>query len=102
MEGGESVGFTSLEGVCTSAMTMDDAPHICQADAGALEFMGVMQTLKDAKQLVHVAHIKANAIVTHKDNIFFCAAVGADVDARRITGSGIFYGVGNEILQDLM
>jgi hypothetical protein len=45
------------------AMPMHDALDCCQSYPGALEFFGQMQTLKNAEQLVRMAHVETRAIV---------------------------------------
>jgi hypothetical protein len=46
-----------------TAMTVNDALHCCQTDAGPLElFLGV-QALKDAKELPGVLHLEAYPVI---------------------------------------
>src|SRR6185369_1890426 len=49
-----------------STMTLDDALYRGKADAVALEFILVMQSLEDPEQLCGLSHIKSNAVVANK------------------------------------
>jgi len=44
-------------------MAMYDALHGCQSDARALKLVGPVQALKNSEQLVHILHIKPDAVV---------------------------------------
>src|SRR6185503_12821207 len=46
-----------------AAVTFDDAPDDRKPDACTLELVGGVQALEHAKQLVHVLHVEADAIV---------------------------------------
>src|SRR5438876_3199187 len=46
-----------------AAMTMNDALDDCKTDARAPIFLGPVQPLEDAEQLVGVPHVEADAIV---------------------------------------
>src|SRR2546430_15763899 len=48
-----------------AAMPLHDPFHDRQADARALELLGLMEPLKYAEQLVGVARIEARAVVFH-------------------------------------
>src|SRR6266849_4664523 len=44
-------------------MTLHDALHERQTDACSLIVLGEVQSLKDSKQLVDIAHVEADAVV---------------------------------------
>src|SRR6266511_2037960 len=46
-------------------MTVNDALHSCQADAGACELGRSMKPLERAKQLVGVGHVKTHTVVAY-------------------------------------
>src|SRR5687768_4552143 len=48
-----------------SAMTLNDAAGECEANACADELLHAMQALEHSKQLVHVRHVEADAVVAH-------------------------------------
>src|SRR5262245_61397484 len=63
---GEKKRRSSVElrlGPYTTTVALDNPLHDCQSNAGPLIFLGKMESLKYAEQLVSIAHIKANAIV---------------------------------------
>src|SRR5579864_5133293 len=47
----------------TSPVTVNDALHNRQTDAGSLEVLNAMQPLKDAEELVDIPHVKTRAVV---------------------------------------
>ena len=47
-------------------MPADDPADIGQADTGTLEFIGAVQALKDAEELVGILHIKTHAVIAHE------------------------------------
>jgi len=49
-------------------MPVDDAAHAGQPDPVALELLGRVQALEDAKQLVHVAHVETDAVVPYEEH----------------------------------
>src|SRR3982751_3266751 len=45
------------------AVALDDPLHVGQADARAFEFLGLVQPLEHAEQLVDVLHLEAHAVI---------------------------------------
>src|SRR5580704_2647426 len=52
-----------------AAMPLDNALHDGQANSGAFKGLDRVQTLKNAKELARVLHVKARAIVANKTNL---------------------------------
>jgi hypothetical protein len=62
-------------------MAADDTLDIGQSNAGAFELVGVVQPLKNAKQLIGVLHIEAHAIIADKKDLFAVVpGMAADFD----------------------
>src|SRR5689334_20212756 len=61
-------------------MTQDDPVHQREADAGALELRGVVQTLKHAEQLFLVARIEARTVVPDEVDVLLVVGDRADLD----------------------
>ena len=57
------------------AMTVDDAVDRGQADTGAAEFFGVMETLEETEKLMGVSHIEASPVITDKESDFACIQI---------------------------
>ncbi len=53
-------------------MPVDDAAHIGQANPGAFKFIGSVQTLKNAKKLVGIGHIKPHPVIADENNGLVC------------------------------
>src|SRR5580700_1355168 len=49
-----------------ASVTVDNPLDSGESDACAFEGLGLMQSLKNAKQLVGILHIKAGAVVFHE------------------------------------
>src|SRR5205823_427473 len=85
------------------AMTMNDPLYDCKADAGALVFLGPVQPLENAEQLVSVPHVEADAVVL--DEIRGLAisrpVKTANFDRRGWPSAGVFQGVGKQVRPDL-
>src|ERR1022692_2785019 len=66
----------------TTAMSMDNSLHDGQADTGSFIVFRPMQSLEDAKQLVGILHVEANAVVPDEVGPFarFIAHATADLD----------------------
>src|SRR5437899_9609478 len=77
-----------------AAVAMDDASHIRQADAGALELAGRVQPLEHTEQFVGIAHVKPDAVVADKENRFIVGMHGPDLDLRFFARAGVLEGVG--------
>jgi len=74
-------------------MAMYNALHRGQANTGPFKCIGLMQTLKHAKQFIYIFHIKADAVVLHEQNHLISGFAGAsDFDfssrprARKLDG----------------
>src|SRR5437588_4984149 len=63
-----------------SAMPSNDAINECQAHAGAFEFTGPVQALKNAKQLVGMFHLETDAVIPDEDGSFVIDFGLADLD----------------------
>ncbi|EEF23686.1 conserved hypothetical protein, partial [Ricinus communis] len=80
-------------------MALDNAAHIGQADAGAIEIFHAVQALEHAKQLVGVFHVEADAIVGHVEHGLARQLLAADADHRRIALAGELDRVRQQIIQ---
>src|SRR5881628_3013076 len=77
-----------------SAVARDDALDDRQADAGAGKLVLPVQALKDAKQLVVVAHVEARTVVAHAVNQVCAAALAGDLYPGRGLAGAVFQRVG--------
>ena len=68
----------------TAAMAENNALNVGEANAGAFEFIVVVQSLENTKQFVRVLHIETDSIITHKNDVFLSVRARADFDARRL------------------
>src|SRR5437588_3531784 len=84
-----------------SAVARDDALDDREADAGAGKLVLPMQALKDAKQLVVVAHVEARAVVAHAVNQVCAAALAGDLYPRRGLAAAVLQRVGQQVDPDL-
>src|SRR5262245_9293018 len=67
-------------GPSASAVPVDDAADIRQADTGAFKFAGAVQALEHPEELVRIAHVEPHAIVADEQDGFPLVAGGADFD----------------------
>ncbi|EKS67664.1 Diguanylate cyclase/phosphodiesterase with PAS/PAC and GAF sensor [Burkholderia sp. SJ98] len=74
-------------------MTLDDAPHVGEPDARALELFRAMQALEHPEQLRAVLHVEADAVVAHADHVFVAASGREYLDFRRFPRPRIFHRV---------
>src|SRR5262245_28140004 len=65
-----------------AAVSIDDALHYGQPDAGAVEFTVVVETLECAEQFSGVSHIESRAVVTDVKHACDTVRRGTDFDAR--------------------
>src|SRR5437763_13091029 len=49
-----------------SALAVDDAPHVGEADPVAFEIVRAVKPLEHAEQLVRVRHVEPDAVVAHE------------------------------------
>lgn len=83
-------------------MPLDNPPHISQPNPGAFKFINPVQTLKDAKELVGISHVKTDAVIADKkDPLGLLARLTTDFDFRLRTASGKFQGIREEVDQHL-
>jgi hypothetical protein len=83
-------------------MAMHNPLHDGQADARAFIVFDAMQSLKNTKQLVRVAHVETNSVVFDKVGhaVHLCAT--AHFNARSAALAGVLYGVAEQIQPDLL
>src|SRR6185295_5900619 len=87
-----------------SAVTVDDALNVGQADAGAFKIAGAMQPLEDAEKFVGVLHVEAGSVVPDKEDPVLVGGLlgrASDLDAGLFPLAGVFDGVADEIGEDL-
>src|SRR5258706_7097761 len=63
-------------------VTLDDALHGREPDAGALELLLRMHALKRREQFPGVAHVEARTVVAHEIDAAALAAFRPDLDQR--------------------
>ena len=95
IEGGALIdlGF----GPDAAAVAVQDALHQGQADAGALVIFHRMQALEDAKQLVGVLHVEADAVIADEIDGFAVLPLAADFDAGRIALAGVLQRIAEQV-----
>src|SRR5262245_48057176 len=81
----------------TSAVAMDDAPDVGEADADAFELIGRVQPLKDAEKFVGIFHVKSDAVVADKKGNFVVRLGTADLDFSPLAGARVLQGIGKQI-----
>src|SRR3989449_7677972 len=99
--GGQRKGeFRSLAdfrlGPDAPAVARDDALDDREADAGAGKLVLPVQALKDAKQLVVVAHVEARAVIAHAVNQVGAAALAGDLYPGRGLAGAVLQRVGQQ------
>src|SRR4051812_3656930 len=80
-----------------AAVARDDTLHDRQAYPRALEFVGTVQALEHAEELVGVARVEADAVVAHPVVRFARLLATADVDARARALRAVLEGVADEV-----
>src|SRR2546426_12760462 len=92
--------FRSLADFCLGpdapAVARDDALDDREADAGAGKLVLPMQALKDAKQLVVVAHVEARTVVGQAVNQVCAGALAGDLYPGRGLAAAVFQRVGQQ------
>ena len=84
---------------------MYDALNDGQAHAGTFVFLGAMQPLEHAEELVDVLYIKARAIVFDEIDVLtraVAAGPASDLDSGYISSSGKLKGVVQQVDEDLL
>ena len=85
-----------------AAVALDDPPHDGQPHAGAFELIRAVQALEDAKQLVHVLHVEADAVVLDEAHQRRAIHAIADLDARLLALARELDGVGDQVDEHLL
>src|SRR5262249_26026762 len=83
-----------------ATVTVDDAPHIGQSDADALEIPLWVQAMKHAEQPLGEFHVKSNAVVANKHGDLVLRLVRPNFDPGLLSRACVFQGVGKKIDQD--
>jgi len=91
----------------TTAVAVDDPLYDGKAHTGTLVVSGAVQTLKDAKELVDVTHVKADTVVFDEIGTFtWVLAVDlvpvADLDQRYIPSAGILERIFEQVKKHLL
>jgi hypothetical protein len=76
---------------------VNDALDVRQPDAGALELLMAVQTLKDAEQLSGILRIKTGAVVTDENDRLPVAQGGTDFDFGIGAPGREFHRIGDQI-----
>src|SRR5882724_5467916 len=82
-------------------MPCNDALYDGESDAGPGKVFGRMQTLKDTKQLLRVAHVESGAVVLDLINRFLVLDPTADPEVRLGALCAVLQCVADEIGPDL-
>ena len=81
---------------------MNDTADIGQPDAGSVEFIGSMESLKDAEEFVGVAHIESYTVVPDEHYCFVLTGLlTADLDGGLGSCPGKLNGIADQIGKDL-
>ena len=82
-------------------MALQNAVHGCQSDAAAFKFRFVVQAVKWLEQVGRKSHVKASAVVAHKQRLAtaFEAGHSAKVDGRLIAVARVLPGVANQVFK---
>lgn len=91
MEGRAAADFAF--GPEAAVVSFDDAMDDGEADAGAFEFVGGVEALKDAEEFGGVAHIEAGAVVGDRVDDLGGGLSGGDADGGGVAFGGEFEGV---------
>ena len=78
-------------------MAFDDTSHTRKPDACSFEFFRAMQPLEHAEQLVHIAHVEADAVVAHEDVLLAFGDADADFDHRVRPRTRVLHGVVDQV-----
>jgi len=80
-----------------SSVALDDAMHDGESDAGAGEFLVVMQPLKHTEEFLGIGHVEAGAIVAHKvGGLAVGLLLAAEFDAAALSAAGEFPSIAEE------
>src|SRR5712691_9611451 len=83
-------------------MAINDSPHIGQTKSDPFEFIGAMESMKQAEELFRMANVKTRSIIFYEKSKVMARFISpADLNARRIFVAGVFEGVFNQIHPDL-
>jgi hypothetical protein len=82
-------------------MPVNDAADVGQADTGALEIRGPVQTLKNSKELMRVAHIEPHSVIANKNDILERSPAGPKLYSSHFPCACVFEGIRNEVEQHL-
>src|SRR5215510_2923652 len=85
-----------------SAMTVDDALHNSEAHACALILLGAVQSLKDAEELMSIAHVETYAIVFDEVDVLVAGVLTTHFNAGALTFTGELDSIREEVDQDLL
>src|SRR6266581_2626561 len=83
------------------AVAGDDPPHVGEADARALEFLGPVQPLEHPEELAGVFHVEPRSVVLDVELQPAVLPAAPDPDLRHIAGPGIFDRVRQQVGPDL-
>lgn len=95
-----SIGFAF--GPDAPAVTVDDALHVGQADAGTGKFTDRMQALKGPEKSARKRHVETGTIVAYIECRFSAGDCAADLDARSGQPAREFPCVGKQVLKHLV
>src|SRR5438105_8426440 len=76
-----------------AAVTLHDALHERQSNAGAFVILGAVEPLKYAEQLVCVAHVEAHSVVAHPIHRLARGIRVANLDPRQLSLARVFQGI---------
>lgn len=71
-------------------MALNNSFHNCEANAGSLEVLLRMQSLKRLEQLVNIGHVEPSTVVAHIKNRFVVVGGLSELDARLLMIAGEF------------
>src|SRR5262249_17799367 len=82
----------------SASVTVDDALNGREAYAGALEFLGTVETLEYAEQLAHISHVEPDPVVLDANHdLARCVFHGSDLDLGPSPRARELHRVGDEV-----
>src|SRR2546425_9634149 len=79
------------------SMLFNNSLNCSQTHARSFEFVGAVEPLKHAKQLMRVFFVEAGAVVANEDNGDSVFTGLADLDDGAFHAAGVFHGVGQQV-----
>ncbi len=86
----------------SAAVAMDDALRNGKPDAGALEFLGRVQTLENAEKLVGIGHVETAAVVVYRVDQLSLLPTTFHLDEGLLLFARVFEDVRKQVDENLL